>query len=297
MFCSEKKTPRSLLLGLCFGLFLLPACTLAPGANRMSGPKSGAATSTESAAAAPVPLRVLPVGDSITQGGKRDRAEHTYRLPLQRLLRERGVAFDFLGTRAVGLHEDAVWPEVLPGVAFDRDHAGYYGRKTAFVCAKVIEALPAMPVPPNVVLVHLGTNDQGSTDFPAEVVAPLRDLILALRRREPKVAVFLGHLNFNDSKGANALRPLVEDLANEMSTAESPVVTVHHYQGWQEKPRQPNSDTFDWAHPNPQGQEKMARAWLAALEPELQRLGWAVSAAIDPVDASAATAPSIATRE
>jgi lysophospholipase L1-like esterase len=233
-----------------------------------------AAVLAEPAKPAPVPLRVLAVGDSITQGGKRGRDEFTYRHPLQRLLRERGVDFDFVGGRRGGLHENAVWPEIAPGVAFDPDHEGYYGRKTAYVVGKVVESLPTMAEAANVVLVHLGTNDQNSDDPAAEVAAPLRQLVAALRAHNPGVAVFIGHLNFNDSKGANAIRPLVEALATELNTPESPVVTVHHYRGWHEKPRQPESDTFDWAHPNPQGQEKMARAWLAAMEPTLARLGW-----------------------
>jgi len=34
-------------------------------------------------------------------------------------------------------------------------------------------------------------------------------------------------------------------------------------------PDKPQSDTFDWAHPNPQGQMKMAKAWFNALTPFL----------------------------
>jgi lysophospholipase L1-like esterase len=267
---------RSLaLVGLCG---LLAGCAFWGGEARwLAGSESGSAARKPVVEAAPEPLRILAVGDSITQGGKRGRDEFTYRYPLQRLLNDAGVGFDFVGTRKSGLHEDAVWPEVAPGLPFDLDHEGYYGRKTAYVSARVSEALPLLPAAPNVVLIHLGTNDQNSADPAAEVVAPLRNLIGALRAREPKVAVFLGHLNFNDSKGGNALRPLVEALADELSTADSPVVTVHHYRGWTEKPRLPDSDTFDWAHPNPKGQEKMARAWFAAMEPTIARLGWKVA--------------------
>ena len=242
------------------------------------GVAAGTAEAVPVSKPAPVPLRVLAVGDSITQGGKRGRDEFTYRYALQRLLHERGIAFDFVGGRRDGLHEDAVWPEIAPGVAFDLDHEGYYGRKTAYVSGKVVEVLPTLAQAPNVVLVHLGTNDQNSADPASEVVAPLRELVGALRDCNPDVAVFFGHLNFNDSKGANAIRPMVEALAAELSTERSPVVTVHHYRGWNEKPRLPDSDTFDWAHPNLQGQEKMARAWLAAMEPTLARFGWPASA-------------------
>lgn len=215
------------------------------------------------------PVRILPVGDSITQGGKRERAEHTYRLALQRLLRERGIGYDFIGSRTAGLHADGVWPDVADGVPFDPDHEGYYGAKTASVCARVTQALPSYPAPPDIVLIHLGTNDQKSRDFEADCIAPLRRLIQTLREANSNVAILLGHLNFNGSEGASTLRPLVEKLAVEMHTPLSPVITVHHYRGWNEKPKQEQSDTFDWAHPNPSGQLKMARAWLDAMAARL----------------------------
>ena len=60
-------------------------------------------------------------------------------------------------------------------------------------------------------------------------------------------------------------------MAQRLNSPASPVVTVHHYQGWKENPEEAGTDTFDWAHPNPQGQRKMAQAWLAALKPLLAK--------------------------
>lgn len=61
-------------------------------------------------------------------------------------------------------------------------------------------------------------------------------------------------------------------MAKRLSTQQSPVVTVHMYQGWHEKPDEPGTDTFDWAHPNPSGQKKMAQKWFEAMQPALQRV-------------------------
>lgn len=212
---------------------------------------------------------ILCVGDSITQGGKTDREEWTYRLPLQRLLQTSGVKYDFVGTRTAGLHANAVWPDVAPGVPFDPNHEGYYGAKTQDVVTKVIAAWDDKAPVPDAVLIHLGTNDQGNKPHDVTVQKPLREFIAFLRTKNPRVVILLGHLNLNDSEGANAIRPLVEALATECSTPVSPVVTVHHYQGWIEKPDAPGSDTFDWVHPNPQGQAKMANVWFDALKPYL----------------------------
>lgn len=219
-------------------------------------------------ASQPKPYRILCVGDSITQGGRTDREEYTYRLPLQRLLNEAGVKYDFVGSRKTGLNPDALWPDVAKDIPFDPDHEGYYGAKTQEALAKVMAAWNDKTPPPDAVLIHLGTNDQGNTPHEETVQKPLREFIAFLRTKNPKVVILLGHLNFNYSKGANSIRPLVENLAIETNTKESPVVTVLHYKGWFEKPdTPPQSDTFDWAHPNPQGQMKMAKAWLDALKP------------------------------
>ncbi len=217
------------------------------------------------------PYRILCVGDSITQGGRTDCEEYTYRLPLQRLLNEAGVKYDFVGSRKTGLNPDAVWPDVAKDIPFDPDHEGYYGVRTKAVVEKVMAAWNDTTPPPDAVLIHLGTNDQGNTPHNETVQKPIREFIAFLRTKNPTVVILLGHLNLNDSEGANAIRPLVEAIATEFSTPGSPVVTVHHYLGWIEKPDALGSDTFDWVHPNPQGQAKMAKAWLTALTPFLPK--------------------------
>lgn len=215
-------------------------------------------------------LVLVPIGDSITQGGRADREEYTYRLPLQRLLHAEGIAYDFVGSRRDGLQAGAVWPDVAPGVPFDPDHEGHYGAKTELVRTRLRAALPGYAAVPDVALIHLGTNDQGSEDYATDYIAPLRDIVAALRERNPRVVVLIGHLNFPEGR-ALVMRPLAEALAEELDTPESPVRTVHHYRGFQPRPSEPDTDTFDWAHPNPAGQEKMARAWLEALRPFLHR--------------------------
>jgi hypothetical protein len=218
------------------------------------------------------PVRILCVGDSITQGGRADRPEYTYRYPLQQKLHAAGISFDFIGSHHAGLQDKATWPDIAPGVPFDPDHEGYYGNKTADVIRKVEAAWTDTSPAPDIVLIHLGTNDQEDPDHAAAVEVPLRQFIGFLRTKSPRVVILLGHLNFNNSEGASAIRLLVQALADELNTATSPVATVAHYQGWNEKPEEPDSDTFDWAHPNPQGQEKMASRWFIAMQPSLTKI-------------------------
>jgi acyl-CoA thioesterase I len=226
------------------------------------------AGAAESGAADPRVWRVICIGDSITQGGRRDRPEHTYRLPLQQALHALGIPFDFIGSRRAGLHADAVWPEIVAGVAFDPEHEGYYGAKTARVRDLVLPRLPELP-PPDLALIHLGTNDQKAADLDAAVIAPLEELVAGLRARNPRVAVVFGHLNFPDLAVAIDLRGRVEALAARISRAESPVVTAQCHRGWRPNPKEAGTYTFDWAHPNPSGQRRLAAVWLEAALPFL----------------------------
>jgi len=213
--------------------------------------------------------RILCIGDSITQGGRKGRPEFTYRLLLQEMLIDRGVNFEFIGSRSMGVDPDASWPEVR-GRPFDPAHEGYYGATTDYVCDQVRIVLPGLSAP-DIALIHLGTNDQNSRDFEEALIQPLTNMISMLRRKNPRVAIFLGHLNFHGGP-ALSMRPLVENLAIRHHHSEAPVVTVPHYQGWKAHPDDPASDTFDWVHPNPRGQQKMAAAWLAAMTQTMPRL-------------------------
>ncbi len=210
-------------------------------------------------------LKILPLGDSITQGGKKERKEYTYRLPLQMILHRENIPFDFVGSQQHGLHKDAEWPDIAEGVPFDPHHEGYYGNKTADVCRKAIEGYSSYNIPPDIILVHLGTNDQKNGYFEENVDKPLREMILFFRDKNPEVVILLGHLNFNDSGPAFEIREVINRLAKEMNTEKSPVKTVNHFEDWNENPQHLFTDTFDWAHPNPKGQEKMALKWWQSI--------------------------------
>ena len=205
------------------------------------------------------PLKILCVGDSITEGGNRARDESTYRVPLQALIAATGVAVDYVGTRAEGLHREARWP-----LGFDPHHEAYYGASTHYVRDQLRAHLPHFPAA-DIALVHLGTNDPGSS----ELIEPLEDIIRMLRTRNPNVVVLVGQLAAHDWK-APWRRFRVGRMVDRLNTPESPVVAVNHFEGWVDDPSRKEADTYDWIHPNPRGQSHMALAWFAALRPYLK---------------------------
>lgn len=198
------------------------------------------------------PVRIVCIGDSITQGGVAGRPEQTYRLPLYYLLRAEGVDVDFVGSRRAGLQPAAEWP-----ADFDADHEGYYGAKTAAVRDALRESMPAA----DFALIDLGTNDAG-TDPAVTVTPPLEAIVAMLRERNPRVKIYLAEipLAWRDWR----FRWEAWSLARRLGTPDSPIVTVDLHTG-----RSLRADTFDGVHPNPEGQLKIARRWLAHIRPAL----------------------------
>jgi lysophospholipase L1-like esterase len=241
-------------------------------AVRVHRPPYTSSTETPGPAAnatASAPIRILPLGDSITQGGRQGRPEYSYRYPLYYLLKDAGYNVGFVGSLTTGLNADFVWPD-RTGVPFDLHHEGHYGWKTGAVRDHLREWMQTYAAAPDIALIHLGSNDQNETDYGQTVVQPLKEIVAMLRAKNPRVVVLVAHLDFNGG-AALKIRPLVEQMAQEISTPESPVKTVAMYEGWHENPDAPDTDTFDWAHPNEQGQRKMAEKWFDAMRPYLNR--------------------------
>ena len=217
------------------------------------------------------PVYILPLGDSITQGGKTDRNEFTYRYPLYCMLKDANINFKFVGSLTNGLQEGSKWPK-YKGKEIDLHHEGHYGWKTQAINEKLDEWILKWEASPDIALIHLGTNDRAAEDYNKAITEPLKSIIEKLRKLNPDVVVLIGHLNFNDDNNSKKIRKLVEKMAEKVSTSNSPVITVHHYKGWIENPKMENADTFDWAHPNPNGQKKMAENWVDAMKPYLKKL-------------------------
>ena len=215
------------------------------------------------------PIRILPLGDSITQGGRQDRPEYTYRYPLFYMLKDAGYAVDFIGSLNTGLQPEAVWPD-KNGVPFDRDHEGHYGISTLEARKRLPDWMEKYAAPADMALIHLGSNDYDAANYDRAIITPLKEIIALLRQKNPNVVILVGHM-LESGRKARALRPMIERMVREQHLPQSPVVSVAFYEGWISKPG-PGSDTFDWAHPNPQGQQKMADKWFAAMVPFLKRM-------------------------
>lgn len=203
---------------------------------------------------APVPVRIMPLGDSITQGSRR---YDSYRRPLWLRLQEAGYTVDFVGSSPRN-HGGSP-----PHDDFDRDHEGHWGWRVDQVLAELEPWTRSAQ--PDIVLVHLGSNDLFRPEEPAEVVRELRAVVDTLRRVRPDVVVLLAEI-IPAAGGEAAMRAYnegVRALAAE-SFGEAQVRAVDLFSGFD-----PERHTYDGVHPNSVGEAWMAERWFEALRPFL----------------------------
>ena len=192
-------------------------------------------------------VRVLPLGDSITEG----RAQRpSYRPELWRLLQRDGCDVDFIGS-ARGPGRSA---------HLDNDHEGHWGWRTDQIAA----ALPAWldRRTPDIALVHLGSNDV-MQDVPTEqAVAQLRRIVAQLREANPRVLLLLAQIipiGAEHAQRVRALNTAIADLAQDENGQTSPILLVDQHAGYDP------ALNYDGIHPDARGAERIARRWHSAL--------------------------------
>lgn len=225
-------------------------------------------------------LRIMPLGDSITQ------AAPGYRGPLFHLLAKAGHRVDFVGTMSDkdaagydGDHEGHGGFTVGPGPSLADQWSGGKGSLYANLDQWLAPGHPKTGQV-DIVLLHVGVNDFANikerdpgyrleTDF-AKRYAGLLDRILSLR---PRVAIICSTVIPGGNPDIKAVFPVGPfDQVNPQLAAVAAARSSHVFlydgarlQGTGLAWEPGDWDKGDVIHPNAQGHSKFARFWAAAI--------------------------------
>ncbi|WP_073109749.1 PKD domain-containing protein, partial [Hymenobacter daecheongensis] len=199
-------------------------------------------------------VRIMPLGASTTQG---DTDHNSYRRPLWQKLQTGGYSVDFVGS------QNSNFGGPPPNPDFDLDHEGHWGWRADELLAQA-QGWSATHQP-DVVLMHAGSNDMIQNQSVTETRDELGQLIDALRAGKPTVKIIMAQLLpvalSPGNSNITALNALLPALAQQKTTAQSPVIIVDQNTGYD-----PAVDTYDGVHLTPAGEVKMADRWYTAIQ-------------------------------
>jgi lysophospholipase L1-like esterase len=213
-------------------------------------PSAAAHASVRPAVAAPV--KIMPLGDSITG------SPGCWRALLWNMLQSNGFTnIDFVGTQ----------PPQGCGVAYDGDNEGHGGALATNIVSQ--NELPGWlaATTPDIVLMHLGTNDVWSSLSTSTILAAYTTLVGQMRASNPAMKIIVAQIIPMNPSGCTTCAQGVVNLdaaipawAASLSTAQSPIAVVDQWTGFDDA-----TDTVDGVHPNDSGNQKMANRWYPAL--------------------------------
>ena len=199
------------------------------------------------------PTRIMPLGDSITG------SPGCWRALLWNQLQDDGYsALDFVGTL----------PTQGCGQTHDGDNEGH-GGILATNMANANQLVPWLDATnPDIVLMHLGTNDAWSNRSTAAILSAFDTLVNQMRANNPAMIILVAQIIPMDSarscsscaQNVIALNNALPAWVAGVTSSASPVLLVDQWTGF-------NTDnhTYDGVHPNTAGDQLIADNWFDAL--------------------------------
>ncbi|MGW4644895.1 lectin [Sphaerisporangium sp. NPDC004334] len=193
-------------------------------------------------------VRVMPLGDSITEG---TQVPGGYRIGLWQRLAAGRYTIDFVGSQFNG-----------PGNLGDHDHEGHPGWRIDQIDANITGW--ARTYNPRTVLLHIGTNDVLQNYNVSSAPQRLSTLIDHITAAVPNADVFVATIiPLSNSGQENSVRTFNAAIPG---IVQSKVSSGKHVYLVDMHSKLTTGDLIDGVHPTANGYDKMAAAWYAALQ-------------------------------
>jgi lysophospholipase L1-like esterase len=208
------------------------------------------------ALSATTPIRIMPLGDSITAG------PGCWRALLWNHLQTTGFTnIDFVGSVNDG-------GGCNPGFVYDQDHEGHGGFSATGIADNNQLPVWLTAARPDIVVMHLGTNDMWGGFIPlATKLAAFTKLIGQMRANNPSMKILVAQIIPMSASACStcpadvmAFNNALPGWAAGLTTAQSPIIIVDQWTGFDA-----TADTVDGVHPNAGGFQKMADRWYPPL--------------------------------
>jgi len=206
------------------------------------------------------PTRIMPLGDSITQGINGSLAEKyqsSYRSSLWNLLNNADYDINFVGSQSQGY-------ALLP--SFDYNHEGYAWWTSQNIASHVYGFLANNP--PDIILLHIGSNDVSPNQSNSSSVSGLNNILNQIdyyeRDYNHPIRVILTTI-IQRTTYHQTLRDYNRNLINLANTRiangdKITLIDMEYGAGFT------NHDYSDSVHPDGSGYHKMANVWFNALK-------------------------------
>jgi lysophospholipase L1-like esterase len=206
------------------------------------------------------PCKILPLGDSITDGIGSNGGGYRVELFRQAVLNNKNITF--VGSKANG-------PTTVEGKSFPRNHEGYSGYSINQLAGVVPN--PALNGDPNIILLMIGTNDswvEENNNGPQVMAQRLGALIDKIINAKPNallaVAVITPRHDYA-RQWADSYVAVIPGVVQERINQGFNVILVDQYKGFPS-----NGLGGDNLHPNDTGYRFIGQTWYNAIKDYLK---------------------------
>ena len=202
-------------------------------------------------------VKIMPLGDSITG------SPGCWRALLWNNLQNTGYTnINFVGT---------LNNSTSCGIPFDGDNEGHGGYLATNIANQNLLPGWLSATNPDIVMMHLGTNDVWNNIAPTTILAAYSTLVNQMRANNPHMRILVAQITPMNPSGCSAcaqrvinLNAVIPGWASSKSTAQSPITVVNQWTGYND-----STDTIDGVHPNASGNAKIAAKWYSPLTAQI----------------------------